>query len=168
MIIKFQSKGYTNTEIMKYWLTNIISPCVERKWWIENRRTGYTGKAKLILGRLSVHASAINSFNLIKLTKIKKRVKYKLTYQSGQIRSIIKEIQQASTSEKYEKWHALIHYNICYEGLVLLMFDMYAAHSSDFFIDECTFNDIIPYQEPASSSDQVQVLDIGIFCVQKT
>lgn len=127
VIIKFQSKGYTNTEIMKYWLTNIFFPYVERKWQIENRRTGYTGKAVLILDGLSAHAAAINSFNLEqrhlkiiyliphsshltqpldlvtfsiqKLITTKKRVGEKLTYQSDQIRSIIKGIQQASTSE---------------------------------------------------------------------
>lgn len=35
------------------------------------------------------------------------------------------------------------------------------------FLDECTYYDVIPVQEPASSSDQVQVLDIGIFGIQK-
>ncbi len=54
-----------------------------------------------------------------------------------------------------------------YEGPALLLFDGCTAHSSDFFMDECTYYDVIPIQEPASSSDQVQVLDIGIFGIQK-
>lgn len=48
------------------------------------------------------------------------------------------------------------------------MYDGYSCHSSDYFLDECTYRDIIPFLEPPSSSDQVQVLDIGVLGVQKT
>ncbi|KAK8866913.1 hypothetical protein M9Y10_009881 [Tritrichomonas musculus] len=36
-----------------------------------------------------------------------------------------------------------------YQGPVLLLFDGCTAYSSDFFLDECTYNDVIPIQEPA-------------------
>lgn len=38
---------------------------------------------------------------------------------------------------------------------------------SDYFLDECTYNGVFPFQEPAGSSDQVQALDLGIFARQK-
>lgn len=43
-----------------------------------------------------------------------------------------------------------------YQGLCLLLFDGCIWDNSD-FLDECTFNDIIPVLEPANSSDKVQV-----------
>lgn len=48
------------------------------------------------------------------------------------------------------------------------MYDGCTCHLSDFFLDECTYRDIIPFSEPSNSSDQVRVLDIGMFGVQKT
>lgn len=54
-----------------------------------------------------------------------------------------------------------------YQGPCILLFDGCTCHNSDFFLDECTFRDVIPVQEPANSSDQVQVLDLGIFGIQK-
>lgn len=54
-----------------------------------------------------------------------------------------------------------------YQGPCLLLFDGCTCHNSDFFLDECTFNDVIPVLEPANSSDKVQVLDLGIFGIQK-
>ncbi|KAK8887787.1 hypothetical protein M9Y10_038844 [Tritrichomonas musculus] len=35
------------------------------------------------------------------------------------------------------------------------------------FLHGCAYRDIIPFLEPPNSSDQVQVLDIGMFGVQK-
>lgn len=43
-----------------------------------------------------------------------------------------------------------------------LLFYECSAHLSDFFFDKCIYYDVIPIQEPVSSSDQVQILDIGI------
>lgn len=42
-----------------------------------------------------------------------------------------------------------------------------AAHFSDYFLDECTFYGVFVFVEPPGSSDQLQVLDIGLFGIQK-
>ena len=58
-----------------------------------------------------------------------------------------------------------VQYN--YKGEVLLLLDGCTSHFSDFFLDECTYYNIFPFQEPPGSSDQLQVLDLGIFDAQK-
>ncbi len=125
--LKFQSKGFTTTEIMKFWLKEIFFPFLDKKWEEEHQRTGYSGNAILILDGLAAHAAALKdfdlqshhlivqylvphsshltqpldlvTFSLQKLITIKKSVKTKLSTQADQIRNIIKGIQQASTSE---------------------------------------------------------------------
>ena len=127
VFIKFQTKGYTNTDLMKFWLSQIFFPFLDQKWIEENQRSGFTGNAVLILDGLAAHAAALNTFDLRshhltilylvphsshltqpldlvtfslqKLFSIKKSVRVKLSPQSDQIRSIIKGIQEASTSE---------------------------------------------------------------------
>ena len=54
-----------------------------------------------------------------------------------------------------------------YSGTVVLTMDGCTAHSSDYFLDECTYYNIYPYYEPPGTSDQVQALDLGIFGIQK-
>lgn len=54
-----------------------------------------------------------------------------------------------------------------YQGEALLMLDGCTSHFSDFFLDECTYFNVHPWQEPAGTSDQVQALDLGIFGIQK-
>ena len=54
-----------------------------------------------------------------------------------------------------------------YRGTVVLTMDGCTAHFSDYFLDECTYNGVYPFQEPAGTSDQVQPLDLGIFGIQK-
>ena len=56
-------------------------------------------------------------------------------------------------------------YNYFSEAVLLL--DGCAPHTSDCFLDECTFQKVFPFFEPAGSSDQVQSLDLGIFAIQK-
>lgn len=127
VMIKFQTKGFTNTELMKLWLTEIFFPFVQQKWETENKRSGYTGDSILILDGCSAHAAALNQFDLSayhlkiiflvphsshltqpldlvtfsiqKLITIRHKIGEKLTNQTDQIRSIIKGIQQASISE---------------------------------------------------------------------
>lgn len=55
-----------------------------------------------------------------------------------------------------------------YQGEAILLLDGCTAHSSDYFLDECTYYNVIPFFEPAGSSDQVQALDLGIFGIQKS
>lgn len=47
------------------------------------------------------------------------------------------------------------------------MLDGCSAHSSNLFLDECSYSNVYPFHEPAGSSDQVQALDLGIFGIQK-
>lgn len=58
-----------------------------------------------------------------------------------------------------------IHYK--YEGTCVLMLDGCTSHFCDYFLDECSYNNVYPFQEPSGSSDQVQPLDLGIFGAQK-
>ena len=41
------------------------------------------------------------------------------------------------------------------------------SHFSSFMLDECTYSDVFPMKEPPGTSDQIQPLDLGIFCAQK-
>ena len=54
-----------------------------------------------------------------------------------------------------------------YKGTVVLTLDGCSSHFSDYFLDECSYHGVFPFQEPAGSSDQVQALDLGIFGIQK-
>ena len=54
-----------------------------------------------------------------------------------------------------------------YEGEAILLLDGCSAHSSEIFLQLCTWNNIYPFFEPAGTSDQVQALDLGIFGLQK-
>ena len=54
-----------------------------------------------------------------------------------------------------------------YTDEVILLLDGCSAHSSELFLELCTFNNIYPFFEPPGTSDQVQALDLGIFGSQK-
>ena len=54
-----------------------------------------------------------------------------------------------------------------YQGEAILLLDGCSAHSSNLFLDECSYKNVYPFYEPAGASDQVQALDLGIFGVQK-
>lgn len=127
VMIKFQEKGFTNTELMKVWLTEIFLPFIKQKWEIENKRSGFTGDAVLIMDGMSAHAAALRDINLAdyhlsiiylvphsshltqpldlvifsiqKLYTNQRKIGLKLSNQADKIRSIIKGLQQASTSE---------------------------------------------------------------------
>ena len=55
-----------------------------------------------------------------------------------------------------------------FKGTAILLLDGCSSHFSDYFLDECSFHGVFPFQEPAGSSDQVQALDLGIFGIQKS
>ena len=126
-MVKFQNKGYSNIELMKVWLTEIFFPEVESRLEKERKRTGYSGKAILILDGFSAHCSALQDFNLDekhiqllyltphsshltqpldlvifsyqKFITTRKKLTEKLSEQADKIRAILKGLQQASTSE---------------------------------------------------------------------
>ena len=54
-----------------------------------------------------------------------------------------------------------------YSGEVVLLLDGCSAHSTDFFLDECVYNGIRIFELPPNASDQIQVLDLGVFGIQK-
>lgn len=62
--LKFQSKGFTTTEITKLWLKEFFFPFLDNKWEEEHKRTGYSGNAVLILDGLAAHAVALRDFDL--------------------------------------------------------------------------------------------------------
>ena len=80
------------------------------------------------------------------------------------------------TTEIFERWAFEVffpemqrrreRYN--YDGEILLILDGFGPHSSDEFLNGCTENGVIPLPIPPHSSDQTQMLDLGIFGVQKT
>ena len=55
-----------------------------------------------------------------------------------------------------------------YDAEAILLLDGWTSHTSDIFLDECSFQNVYPFFEPAGSSDQVQALDLGIFSIQKS
>ena len=72
-------------------------------------------------------------------------------------------------SESFAYWtDTILLPTIIEKRKVILLLDGSTAHSSDYFLDECTYYNVIPSFEPAGSSDQVQALDLGIFGIQKS
>ena len=125
--INFQEKGYANTNLIKKWLEEIFLPTVLEKWNAENKRSGYTGPAVLILDGFSAHAKALSQIQLNqyhlrliylvphsshlcqpldlvifcvqKLFTTKIKLSCSLGGQADQIRSILKGIQESCTTE---------------------------------------------------------------------
>lgn len=54
-----------------------------------------------------------------------------------------------------------------YTGMEIILLDGCTSHFGDFFLDECSYFNVFPFQEPSGTSDQVLVLDLGVFGVQK-
>ena len=54
-----------------------------------------------------------------------------------------------------------------YSGPIVLLLDGCCAHLSDFFLEESLYLGIVIFFEPPNSSDQLQVLDISLFGIQK-
>ena len=54
-----------------------------------------------------------------------------------------------------------------YSGTVVVTLDGCSSHVSDYFLDECSYHGVYPWQEPPGTSDQIQALDLGIFGIQK-
>lgn len=54
-----------------------------------------------------------------------------------------------------------------YSGPILLLLDGCSAHFSEYFLQECLYYGIAIFIEPPNSSDQLQVLDLGLFGIQK-
>ena len=63
-MIKFQEKGYANTDLIRYWFEHVFFPELRRKREEERERTGYDGNAVLILDGFSSHKLALESFDL--------------------------------------------------------------------------------------------------------
>lgn len=54
-----------------------------------------------------------------------------------------------------------------YDGPVVLLIDGCSSLFSEYFLEECLFYGNVVFFEPPDSSDQLQVLDIGLFGIQK-
>ena len=55
-----------------------------------------------------------------------------------------------------------------YDGEVVIMLDGCSSHSTDDFLEECMYNGITIFELPPNCSDQIQVLDLGVFGIQKS
>lgn len=64
LLIKYQQKGFSNSELIKFWLENIFFPAIEEKLQIEKERSNYKGYAYLIIDGCSSHAKALQNYNL--------------------------------------------------------------------------------------------------------
>jgi hypothetical protein len=53
-------------------------------------------------------------------------------------------------------------------GLAVVILDGCTCQTTDYFLDQCTFEGVSLLFLPAHSSDQLQPLDLGIFCLQKS
>lgn len=56
---------------------------------------------------------------------------------------------------------------IGYEDEAIILLDGCSAYLSEIFLQLLTWNNIYPFFEPAGTSYQVQVLDLGVFGLQK-
>ena len=64
VFIKFQEKGFANTQLIQFWFNEIFFPIVEQRLQEEQARSGYTGKAVLILDGFACHKKALEAFDL--------------------------------------------------------------------------------------------------------
>lgn len=127
LLIKHQEKGFANTDIIKIWLEQIFFPNIEKKLQEEKERSGFDGKAVLILDGCSCHAAALKQYNLDekKLTLIYlvphsshitqpldlvsfalqkkftygRRLSTKIGEQADKLRMIIRGMQESSSSD---------------------------------------------------------------------
>ena len=126
--IKHQTKGFANTELIKFWIEEIFFPTVEAKMEEERKRSGYNGHAVLILDGFSCHHKALDGYDLegrnIKViylpphsshltqpldlvifaiqkkhTTTNRQMNVMLSFQADSIRRIINGLQIASTTE---------------------------------------------------------------------
>lgn len=127
LFIKHQAKGFANTDLIKYWIEEIFFPDVEKKLREEQMRSGYNGKAYLILDGFSCHKKAFEQYDLNekkieliflpphsshitqpldlvifsiqkKLTTTRRQMDVILGQQADCIRRIIQGLEQASTT----------------------------------------------------------------------
>lgn len=69
-LIQYQSKGFSNFQLIQFWLENIFFPEVRRRQIIEQERSNYQGYTYLIIDGCSSHAKALQYYDLEKM-KIK-------------------------------------------------------------------------------------------------
>ena len=190
VILKHQTKGFANTDLIRNWLETIFSPTILEKWEIEHKRTCYNGYVVLILDGMSAHSKALSFYNLDdfylkfvylvphsshvaqpldlvvfsvqKLFTTRRKISDPLMAQVDKLRHILKGLTQASTTE-----------NI-----------ISAFQSAGIFHDipqkqQINFNDYMPtcvvvkekmelcYIFIPHSNNMTQPLDLGIFSSMK-
>ena len=64
LLIKYQQKGFPNTQLLKFWLENIFFPEVEERQRKERERSNYEGYSYLIIDGCSSHAKALQDYDL--------------------------------------------------------------------------------------------------------
>lgn len=70
LLIKYQSKGFSNFQLIQFWLENIFFPEVKQRQIIEQKQSNYQGYTYLIIDGCSSHAKALQNYDLEKM-KIK-------------------------------------------------------------------------------------------------
>jgi transposase len=79
------------------------------------------------------------------------------------------------TSELFDRWCEAVLFpyiettrlQLNYRGPAVVLLDGCSSHSTDYFLDECTWKNNLPVYLPPHSSDQTQAMDRGIFAVEK-
>lgn len=64
IMIKYQDKGFANTDLIRTWLEEIFLPTVQQKLNEENQRSGFSSDAILILDGFSAHAKVFSQIDL--------------------------------------------------------------------------------------------------------
>ena len=119
------------------------------------------GRRSTLVGCVAADGSMLKPFLIITRKTIEKAL-----HEVGYTANVVEIVYQKSgfiTAQIFDYWDESIffpeieskrvQYN--YSWPVLLMYDGCTCHSSDFFLDECTYRDIIPFLEHPNSSYQV-------------
>ena len=132
-----------------------------------------SAKRSTMIGAIAMDGTSLLPVIVIQNKTIEKKL-YNLGYNQSNC-LIVHQNKGFINSEIFSFWAEHVFFpeitkrrkQFNYHGTAILTLDGCSAHFSDHFLDNCTFYNVYPYQEPPGSSDQVQPLDLGIFGIQK-
>ena len=118
--------------------------------------------------------SRLNSLIIITRKTIEREL-YLLGYRPDKGYYYVNQSNGFMTSSIWDFWaDEILFPELCkrrqfynYDGPIVLLIDGCSSHFSEYFLEQCIFYGVFLFIEPPNSSDQLQVLDIGLFGIQK-
>ena len=131
-------------------------------------------KHATLMATVAADGTKFETIVIIERTTVEKEL-YHMGYRPNCGYHFVAQDNGFVTTEIWDYWADTIFFPECnrrrekyhYSGPIVLLIDGCSAHFSDYFWDECTYYGVFVFVEPPGSSDQLQVLDIGLFGIQK-